>query len=182
MAYSKLFVVVVFSWFFVGLSHGIDLDKTLMGAFLAGGVDGGISAMSCVEKLITCQPALASHMKNPPPSCCAPLKEMITNDTQCLCAVFNNTILMNTLNVTEDEAINFAKSCGANPDLSLCKNAAASPGSASTPSVPTEANSSSSSNKTASPPAKSTSSVTSQFGGFVAVASFMSLVLMLLAF
>ncbi|CAN4088722.1 unnamed protein product [Withania somnifera] len=134
--------------------------------------------MPCVQKLIPCQAALASHTKNPPATCCVPLKEIITSDAQCLCSVFSNADMMKSLNVTEDEALDFAKACGAKPDLSLCKKAAASSGSASAPSTPpSDTNSSNSSNKTASPPA-STASVTSNFGGFVVVASFMSLVML----
>ncbi|KAK4362064.1 hypothetical protein RND71_017305 [Anisodus tanguticus] len=180
MACSKSFCVVIFSWVFVGLSHGFDLNKTLVGAFLASGVGGGgnevISAMPCVQKLLPCQPALASHTKNPPSTCCVPLKEMITKDAQCLCSVFGNADVMKSLNVTENEALDFAKACGANPDLSLCKNAATSPGSTAAPSVPTtpsESNSSTSSNKTASPSEANTASMPSRFGGFVVVASFM---------
>lgn len=122
MAYSKSFVVVIFTWFFVGLSHGIEVDKNMIAAFLASGVGGGsISAMPCVKKLMPCQPALASHKKTPPATCCAPLKEMITNDAQCLCTVFANSDVMKSMNVTQDEALDFAKACGAKPDLSLCK-------------------------------------------------------------
>ncbi|XP_060203061.1 non-specific lipid transfer protein GPI-anchored 3 [Lycium barbarum] len=188
MAYSKSFIVVIFSWVFVGLSLGIDLDKNAIGVFLASGVVGGgngaISAMPCVQKLLPCQPALTSHTKNPPATCCVPLKEIFTKDAQCLCSVFGNTDVMKSLNVTQDQALDFAKACGAKPDLSLCKNAAASPGSTAAPSVPTpsESNSSTSSNKTASPPEANTASVTSKFGGFVGLASFMILVMMLLAF
>ncbi|PHT47379.1 hypothetical protein CQW23_11587 [Capsicum baccatum] len=186
MAYSKSFYAVIFSWVFMGLSHGIDLDKNLINALLASGVGGGdggsgASAMPCMQKLMPCQPALSSHSKNPPPTCCMPLKEMMTNDAKCLCTVFGNADLMKGLNVTQDEALDFAKSCGAKPDLSLCKNAAASPGSAAAPTAPTtpDTNSSASSNKTASPPAESTASVTSKLGGFVAIASFLSLVMLL---
>ncbi|KAM3268816.1 non-specific lipid transfer protein GPI-anchored 3-like [Capsicum chacoense] len=46
----------------------------------------------------------------------------MTNDAKCLCTVFGNADLMKGLNVTQDEALDFAKSCGAKPDLSLCKN------------------------------------------------------------
>ncbi|XP_055828866.1 non-specific lipid transfer protein GPI-anchored 3 [Solanum dulcamara] len=179
----------------------------MIAAFLASGVGrGSISAMPCVQKLMPCQPALASHTKTPPATCCAPLKEMITNDAQCLCTVFANSDVMRSMNVTQDEALDFAKACGAKPDLSLCKKDLLSvhpkdincmqislkfkkkkrkkkaAGSASAPSpTSSETNSSMSRNKTASPPAENTASVTSKFGGFVAVASLMSLV-MLLAF
>ncbi|XP_075112607.1 uncharacterized protein LOC107816264 [Nicotiana tabacum] len=170
MAYSKSIIpssfIVIFSWVFVGLSHGIELDKNLLGALFAD--NGGILDMPCVQKLMPCQVALTSHSKNPPATCCVPLKEIITSDAQCLCTVFDNADLMKSFNVTKDEALSFAKACGAKPDLSLCKNA---------PSAPSASNNSSSSNKTASPPAANAASVTSKFGGFVAVASFMSLVM-----
>nr|XP_009623935.1 protein YLS3-like [Nicotiana tomentosiformis] len=180
MAYSKSIIpssfIIIFSWVFVGLSHGIELDKNLLGALFAdNGENGGILDMPCVKKLMPCQAALTSHSKNPPATCCVPLKEIITSDAQCLCTVFGNADLMKSFNVTKDEALSFAKACGAKPDLSLCKNAAASPGSA--PSAPSASNNSSSSNKTASPPAANAASVTSKFGGFVAVASFMILVM-----
>lgn len=84
------------------------MDKN---AILTGGGGGvGVSAMPCLEKLMPCQAALASHMKNPPPaSCCAPLKDMMTNDAQCLCTIFANSDVMKSMNVTQDEALDFAK-------------------------------------------------------------------------
>ncbi|KAG5618851.1 hypothetical protein H5410_018675 [Solanum commersonii] len=176
-AYPKSCVVVILTCFLMGFSHGIHLDKNTIVAFLASGVgSGSVSAMPCVQKLMPCQPALAAHMKNPPATCCMPLKEMISNDAQCLCTVFGNSDVMKSMNVTQDEALNFAKACGAKPDLSLCKKAHGE-ASAPSPATSSDTNDSSSSNNTASPPAANTASVTSKFGGFVAVASLMSLVI-----
>ncbi|XP_015069357.1 lipid transfer-like protein VAS [Solanum pennellii] len=177
MAYLKsCIVLLILLCFMMGFSHGIHLDKSTILALLASGVgSGSVSAMPCVQKLMPCQPAFAAHMKTPPATCCTPLKEMISNDAQCLCTVFANSDVMKSMNVTQDEALNFAKACGAKPDLSLCKKAH---GEASAPSPTTsQTNDSSSTDNTASPPPANTASVTSKFGGFVAVASLMSLVI-----
>ncbi|KAK4487274.1 hypothetical protein RD792_006119 [Penstemon davidsonii] len=127
MAISKtscLFFLLICSLAFVGFSQG----------------DGnnGPNSMPCVEKLLPCQ-AYLKGSASPPRSCCVPLKEIVANDSECLCAVFNNPVIMKSLNVTQEDALNLAKSCGANADTSICK--AGSPPTPTTPSSPSNTSS-----------------------------------------
>ncbi|XP_022849803.1 lipid transfer-like protein VAS [Olea europaea var. sylvestris] len=128
------FFLVLYSWVFVGFSQG------------------GGSNLPCMQKLLPCQPYLKSS-STPPPACCVPLKQIIADDSKCLCAVFNNPGIMKGLNATQEDALNMAKHCGSNADASGCKTA----------STPTVSPSPPSSNS--SPPAKSSASVLSYFGG-----------------
>lgn len=114
MDYSKFslcFFLIFSSWVYVGFSQKTRGDA---------GNGGPGPQMECVQKLLPCEPYL--HSSSPPPTCCLPLKEMVVNETQCLCGVITNPEILKSLNVTKDDAITLAKNCGANPDLSLCKN------------------------------------------------------------
>ncbi|XVF09433.1 hypothetical protein REPUB_Repub07fG0092300 [Reevesia pubescens] len=76
--------------------------------------------MPCMQKLMPCQPFMDSP--SPPATCCAPLKDLITQESQCLCKVFNNPELLKTVNITMDEALAVPKACGIEVDISVCKN------------------------------------------------------------
>lgn len=107
---SKLLMslfILISSPVFVGMSLDIDAATA--------------SAPACVEKLLACQPYLEAAPPSPPPSCCGPLKEIIDNDVECLCKVFDNAMLMETLNVSKDEALKLPKACGNEFDASFCK-------------------------------------------------------------
>lgn len=107
MAISKLillFSFVIWSWARVGYSQG----------------EGeGADPMQCIQKLAPCQAYLKEA--SPPALCCEPLRAMVADYTQCLCAVFNNPEILKTLNVTQADGLNLAKACGSNADTSLCK-------------------------------------------------------------
>lgn len=96
------FFLVLYSWVFVGFSQG------------------GGSNLPCMQKLLPCQPYLKSS-STPPAACCVPLKQIIADDSKCLCAVFNNPGIMKGLNATQEDALNMAKHCGSNADASGCK-------------------------------------------------------------
>ncbi|XP_057952105.1 non-specific lipid transfer protein GPI-anchored 3-like [Malania oleifera] len=144
------------------------------GASLSSSEDGGgIStagdtpgAVPCAQKLLPCQPYL--HSPSPPSSCCAPLKRMISDDAHCLCAVFNNAAILKSLNITQADALNLAKACGANADISVCKNEATSPtGSPTTPATPSDG---SSNNSTGSATTKNSASWNYNFSASTLVA------------
>ncbi|CAN8235058.1 unnamed protein product [Cochlearia groenlandica] len=79
-------------------------------------------AMRCVEKLMPCHPYIHSSEIPPPPSCCAPMKEVAVKDVKCLCAVFNHPDMLSFINLTKENALNLLRSCGAKHDVSLCNN------------------------------------------------------------
>ncbi|XP_021768406.1 lipid transfer-like protein VAS [Chenopodium quinoa] len=89
---------------------------------------------SCGSKLTACVNYLNSTT-TPPPSCCNPLKEAVTNEKQCLCNIYNNPNLIQALGINITQAMNLPKLChidtGKSPDI--CKGLANSP-SSSTPS------------------------------------------------
>ncbi|CAL1369453.1 unnamed protein product [Linum trigynum] len=78
----------------------------------------------CLEKLSPCKEFM--HFQGTPPSsCCDPLTEIATNDTEgCVC-IFNSEDLLHSVNITMNDALALAATCGAKPDLSACKNDAA---------------------------------------------------------
>ncbi|XP_022755111.1 non-specific lipid-transfer protein C6-like [Durio zibethinus] len=100
----------------------------------AAASQGGASAdaMPCMQKLMPCQ--LFMHSTSPPAICCAPLKDVVTQESRCLCKVFDNPELLKSINLTMEGALALAKACGIDVDVSVCKNAT-SPG-ASPPSLP----------------------------------------------
>lgn len=98
------FVLFLCSWVFLGFSQGDDY--------------GG--SMQCIQKLLPCQPYLKSP-SSPPASCCVPLEEMISDDSKCLCDVFDNPQILKSLNISLDHALKLPKACGTNADTSVCK-------------------------------------------------------------
>lgn len=114
--FSFLFVIIFSLLGFVGFSQG----RKLSGLSDQEGTGGGSGAsMQCVQKLIPCQPFLKAPEKAPA-ACCLPLKQMVSDDTKCLCSVFNNPGMLSNLNITQDDALKLPKACGANADISIC--------------------------------------------------------------
>ncbi|KAE8124780.1 hypothetical protein FH972_019634 [Carpinus fangiana] len=81
------------SWVFMGYS------EIGLGTALQGGSSVGANSTQCLLKLFPCQ-AYLKPPSTPPPACCVPLKEMVSDDPKCLCDVFNNPDLMKSLNIT----------------------------------------------------------------------------------
>ncbi|XP_031125751.1 lipid transfer-like protein VAS [Ipomoea triloba] len=90
---------------------------------------------SCVNNLIPCAAFLNST--KPPASCCDPLKETVTKELSCLCNLYKNPKVLNSLGVNITQALELPKHCGISNDVSAC-NKASSPTAATTtpPSVP----------------------------------------------
>ncbi|XP_010537503.1 PREDICTED: protein YLS3 [Tarenaya hassleriana] len=128
---------------------------------------GGAQAMPCIQRLMPCQPYI--HSQNPPPpTCCVPLKEILDNDVTCLCSVFNNPDMLRSLNLTKSNALDLPKACGADADVSRCKNAATSPiASPSTPTAPVTppATTNGSSSNPGSPSSQAAAAATVSFVG-----------------
>ncbi|KAL1553936.1 non-specific lipid transfer protein GPI-anchored 9-like [Salvia divinorum] len=120
-------------------------------------VSGGGEQLPCIQKLLPCQAYLkGSASLSPAASCCVPLKEMASSDAHCLCAVFNNQAFFINLNVTQADALNLVKSCGANADISICSKESTPPGSPSIiPSAP-----SSNGSETSAPPKENAGTTT----------------------
>ncbi|XP_019179530.1 PREDICTED: lipid transfer-like protein VAS [Ipomoea nil] len=93
------------------------------------------SAPSCGTKLATCAAYLNSST-TPPPSCCDPLKEALTKELPCICALFSDKQLLIGLGVDISQAINLPKHCGMSSINNACKPADEAPTPHSSASLP----------------------------------------------
>ncbi|XP_038724357.1 non-specific lipid transfer protein GPI-anchored 19-like [Tripterygium wilfordii] len=118
------------------------LGESMNQAYLVQDSNGSppSDSMPCIKKLMPCEPYLGKPT-TPPASCCVPLKEMVKDEKQCLCDVFNNAAFLKSLNITQEIALQLPKACGAPVDISVCKKGASSPPSGS-PAVPSPPSSS----------------------------------------
>ncbi|CAA0828592.1 Bifunctional inhibitor/lipid-transfer protein/seed storage 2S albumin superfamily protein [Striga hermonthica] len=132
----------------------------------------------CVEKLLPCQPYLKGSVPVAP-SCCVPLRQIVADEAECLCAVFNNQELLQSLNVTRQDGLNLAKSCGASSDPSMCdKIAAATPSASTLPSTPALPSTNNISTTTSPPPPeRNAASVISYVGCVQSLAAIFSFIL-----
>lgn len=131
----KLFlnILVIFHFYFsVGFSQRIEEITEVYGDSLSQTVNNIVQethngssnlkeSIDCMQKLMPCQPYLKLP-ETAPATCCVPLKDMITTEAQCLCSVLTNARVLQSFNVTEADAMNLLKVCGAQADLSSCKN------------------------------------------------------------
>ncbi|RDX77508.1 hypothetical protein CR513_42362, partial [Mucuna pruriens] len=93
------------------------------------------SSTSCASSLTTCAQYLSSNT-TPPSSCCDPIKQTVANDLACLCKVYASGVLQ-SFNVSIDQALALSRRCGITSDLSSCKNGSApSPASGAPPATP----------------------------------------------
>ncbi|XP_050376416.1 non-specific lipid transfer protein GPI-anchored 3-like [Argentina anserina] len=167
MASKCLFLMVLGLVALVG-STAVEFPGGGLAVSVTGGGDGDgdpTDSMPCVKKLIPCQPYLHAPEKVPV-SCCLPLKQMVSDDTKCLCGLFNNVDVLKKLNLTQDEALKLPKACGANADISICKKDSTSP--PKSPETPPTSNYSS--------PKKNAAHSHSQFEGLGFAAFFMALI------
>ncbi|XP_058079324.1 non-specific lipid transfer protein GPI-anchored 3-like [Magnolia sinica] len=110
-------ILILSSWVFVGSSQGLGLT------------------MPCMSKLLPCQDYLHPSKTTPPSTCCDALKDLIKGDQHCLCDIFNNAELMNTFNVTTEQALEAPKACGVPVDIKMCESSSDGEESALPPSV-----------------------------------------------
>ncbi|XP_042503515.1 non-specific lipid transfer protein GPI-anchored 3-like [Macadamia integrifolia] len=162
-----LFSLVLFSsWVFLGFSQS----------------SGGASdPTACITKLLPCQDSIKSPAA-PPASCCVPLKQMINDDPQCLCGIYNDPSFLKNLNITQTDLLSLPKGCGVKVDMSVCKTApgASSPTASSVPATSNGTSTSSnstSSNSTSSPTSKNSADGISPFSGLGFIATFVTLIL-----
>ncbi|TKY44810.1 Lipid transfer protein VAS [Spatholobus suberectus] len=116
---SFLLIIMFSSYLHVGLCEN-SLDQLLpglsQGAFLQDA--------KCMQKLLPCQEYVKSP-NNPSQACCAPLKEMHENETQCLCNFINYPQLLESISVSKEDIIKLPQACGINVNLSKCKTGGA---------------------------------------------------------
>lgn len=99
----------------LSVSSSADAD---LGDYL-GSMLGG-SSVTCMEKILPCQPYLTPGPVPPPANCCIPIKELIANDTKCICDTFNNPLVRGSLNVSIDDIMKLPKACNETFDIGVC--------------------------------------------------------------
>lgn len=99
-----LLATIFSSWIFVVYSQG----------------DGPPPSYPCIQDLLPCQPYI-SGATPPLPSCCVPLKGVVKDQKDCLCALFNNQGFLQTMNITQEKALTLPKACGIKVDTNICK-------------------------------------------------------------
>ncbi|KAH7514110.1 hypothetical protein FEM48_Zijuj11G0053900 [Ziziphus jujuba var. spinosa] len=73
---------------------------------------------SCANKLVPCASYLNST--TPPPACCNPLKETVTNDLDCLCTLYNTPGFLENLGLNITQALRLTQACGVPADRVQC--------------------------------------------------------------
>lgn len=115
----------------------------------------------CASKLIPCAEYL-NATKAPPPSCCDPLKETVTKEKACLCSIYKNPAMLQTLGINVTQVMGLPKLCGIDvgkDPSALCKAqplSSSSSGSAQSPPAGTGSGSASGSDSTGSKNAATT--------------------------
>ncbi|KAK3010494.1 hypothetical protein RJ639_012713 [Escallonia herrerae] len=78
-------------------------------------------AETCMSRLLPCKPFFPAPL-TVTNACCAPLKKAISDDLQCICDGLNNNVIMESFNVSRDQALLLPKACGSKADTSVCNH------------------------------------------------------------
>ncbi|XP_011018245.1 PREDICTED: lipid transfer-like protein VAS isoform X2 [Populus euphratica] len=81
---------------------------------------------SCASKLVPCQ-AYLSTTTQPPDTCCNSIKEAVANELPCLCKIYNDPTLFQSLGINVTQAVMLSQRCGVTTDLSSCSASAPTP-------------------------------------------------------
>ncbi|OVA19537.1 Bifunctional inhibitor/plant lipid transfer protein/seed storage helical domain [Macleaya cordata] len=87
----------------------------------------------CASNLVSCADYLNST--KPPESCCKPLRETVLKQRKCLCDLYDEPSLLQSLGINITQALQLPQYCGVSADTSLCSKASA-PSPTKTPSPP----------------------------------------------
>ncbi|KAJ7010873.1 hypothetical protein D5086_001066 [Populus alba] len=87
---------------------------------------------ACASKLVPCQ-AYLSTTTQPPDSCCNSIKEAVANELPCLCKLYNDPNLFQSLGINVTQAVMLSQRCGVTTDLSRCGASAPTPAGSAVP-------------------------------------------------
>ncbi|KAG4930378.1 hypothetical protein AAZX31_17G132900 [Glycine max] len=94
------------------------------------------TSTTCAQELIPCVNFL-NGTTTPPSSCCDPLKQTVENQLDCLCNIFFSPGLLQSFNVSVDQALALSRRCGVTNGITSCSNGSApAPGSGPPPVTP----------------------------------------------
>ncbi|XP_064998887.1 non-specific lipid transfer protein GPI-anchored 3-like [Musa acuminata AAA Group] len=83
--------------------------------------DADVGVPPCVRKLLPCLDYLRSQEK-PPAACCVPLGSALDEEIECLCKLFFDDHLLESLNISQSQILGFPPRCGLKaPDVTKCK-------------------------------------------------------------
>ncbi|XP_057760902.1 non-specific lipid transfer protein GPI-anchored 9-like [Arachis stenosperma] len=120
---------VMFSFFLIfssivhqGISQSLE---ELLGGL--GKNMGVVKEAQCMQKLVACNKYLKDQ-SNVPEECCGPLREIATsNDQECLCAFFNNQQMLDSMQISRDDAMKLPNACSVPVEISTCNNVQSPP-------------------------------------------------------
>ncbi|KAJ4974682.1 hypothetical protein NE237_007856 [Protea cynaroides] len=105
-----LSLILLSSWVLLGFSGRL--------------INGEGLSFACMIKFSPC----GDNTKNPSSplkECCEQLEGMVTNDTKCLCDIFNDPRVLKSYNVTQEDALKLpTKGCGINVNITVCNEVA----------------------------------------------------------
>ncbi|KAK4280678.1 hypothetical protein QN277_012269 [Acacia crassicarpa] len=135
---SSLFVLLLLAAAAVSSSSADTNISSLLGGLSQGATVASLhDTMQCMQKLIPCKSFFnISVTEQPPESCCSPLKEMVSDDFECLCRFYKDPQILKSLNVSRHDALHLPKACHIRLRLSKCSKEASAP--TTTPPIPTD--------------------------------------------
>lgn len=75
----------------------------------------------CASKLVDCYKFINSTTK-PDNDCCSSIKNAVNTQLKCLCTLYTTPGLLQSFNITLDQALNLSAECNASTDLSACNS------------------------------------------------------------
>lgn len=75
----------------------------------------------CASKLVDCYKFINSTTK-PDNDCCSSIKNAVNTQLKCLCTLYTTPGLLQSFNITLNQALNLSAECNASTDLSACNS------------------------------------------------------------
>lgn len=97
---------------------------TMMLVFLVGMTTlGGAqdNNTSCAQNLVPCANYINSK-STPAANCCSSIKDAVANQLPCLCNLYTAPGLLQSFNITVQQALNLSRACGVTTDLTKCNS------------------------------------------------------------
>ncbi|XP_031502891.1 non-specific lipid transfer protein GPI-anchored 3-like [Nymphaea colorata] len=97
----------------------------------------GVSAQgtsTCVNDLVVCQKDISNASTKPDSKCCSALNNAVSKELSCLCDLYKQDTIFQTLGLNKTRAMELPGLCGIKAGLSLCNTTSATPPSSATPS------------------------------------------------
>ncbi|XP_074581122.1 non-specific lipid transfer protein GPI-anchored 7-like [Curcuma longa] len=94
----------------------------------------GMKEQQCAENLLPCSQYLNATSK-PPEPCCRVLRSEVEDELPCLCAILNNSAILDAFNMSSARAFQFASDCGVT-NTSVCASSGPTPPRAPLPLTP----------------------------------------------